>query len=62
MIMKLFRDARGLGRKYAQPGQRGRLHPVHGRARLDRHVPRRPGRRGMGMGMGMGMWAAAAWA
>jgi cell division protease FtsH len=23
MIMKLFRDARGLGRKYAQPGQRG---------------------------------------
>ena len=23
MVMKLFRDARGLGRKYAQPGQRG---------------------------------------
>jgi cell division protease FtsH len=23
MIMKLFRDARGLGRKYAEPGQRG---------------------------------------
>ncbi|HET9615512.1 MAG TPA: AAA family ATPase, partial [Candidatus Limnocylindrales bacterium] len=23
MVMKLFRDARGLGRKYAKPGQRG---------------------------------------
>ena len=23
MIMKLFRDARGLARKYAEPGQRG---------------------------------------
>ena len=28
MIMKLFRDARGLARKYAQPGPAGRLHHV----------------------------------
>ena len=46
MIMKLFRDARGLARKYAETGPARRLHPVHGRARLDRPVAAAVSRRG----------------
>ena len=41
MVMKLFRDARGLARKYARQGKRGAMHRVHGRDRLDRPRPRR---------------------
>ena len=45
MIMKLFRDARGLGPQ-VRPGRAARrLHRVHGRDRLDRHEPRRPEQR-----------------
>ena len=50
MVMKLFRDARGLGRKYAQPGQRGAC--ILFMDELDSIGMARGGQGGMGVGMG----------
>jgi cell division protease FtsH len=51
MVMKLFRDARGLGRKYARPGQRGAC--IIFLDELDAIGMSRGGQSG-GIGLGMG--------
>ena len=48
MIMKLFRDARGLARKYAEPGQRGAC--ILFMDELDSIGLARSGQQGMGIG------------
>jgi cell division protease FtsH len=50
MVMKLFRDARGLGRKYAKPGQRGAC--ILFMDELDSIGLSRGGQQGMGIGIG----------
>ena len=50
MVMKLFRDARGLARKYARPGQRGAT--ILFVDELDSIGLARGGQQGMGMGIG----------
>jgi cell division protease FtsH len=52
MVIKLFRDARGLARKYAGPGQRGAC--IVFMDELDSIGMARAGMQGGGMGMGMG--------
>jgi cell division protease FtsH len=52
MVMKLFRDARGLGRKYAKPGQRGACIMF-----LDELDAIGMARGGQGGGIGIGMGA-----
>ncbi len=55
MVMKLFRDARGLGRKYARDGQRGAC--IMFMDELDSIGGARSGQAGMPVGgMGMGMF------
>jgi ATP-dependent Zn protease len=50
MVMKLFRDARGLGRKYAKEGHRGAC--ILFMDELDSIGLRRGGQQGMGIGIG----------
>jgi cell division protease FtsH len=50
MVMKLFRDARGLGRRYARPGHRGAC--ILFMDELDSIGLARGGQQGMGMGIG----------
>jgi ATP-dependent Zn protease len=52
MVMKLFRDARGLARKYAQPGKRGAC--IVFLDELDAIGMSRGGQQGGGMGLGLG--------
>ena len=51
MVMKLFRDARGLARKYAEPGKRGAC--IVFIDELDSIGLSRGGQQG-GMGIGLG--------
>jgi cell division protease FtsH len=57
MVMKLFRDARGLGRKYAKPGQRGACIMF-----LDELDAIGMSRGGQGGGIGLGMGAGGMFA
>jgi len=52
MVMKLFRDARGLARKYAEPGRRGAC--IVFLDELDAIGMNRGGQMGGGMGLGLG--------
>jgi cell division protease FtsH len=52
MVMKLFRDARGLARKYAEPGKRGAC--IVFLDELDAIGMSRSGMQGGGMGLGLG--------
>lgn len=52
MVMKLFRDARGLARKYAEPGKRGAC--IVFLDELDAIGQARSGAMGGGMGLGLG--------
>ncbi len=52
MVMKLFRDARGLARRYAQPGRRGAC--IMFLDELDAIGQARGGQQGGGMGIGLG--------